>query len=149
MLRLDASDEEALLGGEIEQKSLEFEWFNASECKGQSERLKRLNEYTRCMSADEYLEYARCREASFTYRKMKKFRSFLGLDRIKDEVVDALGFVCHEMVFELVDAGLKVREEWQRRKGHDGMSSESGSLEAWEIEEGGRRLFCRNKGSIL
>jgi transcription initiation protein SPT3 len=151
MLRLDASDEETLLDGEPEQRSLEFEWFNLSECKGQSERLRRLNEHTRHMSAEEYLEYSKCREASFTYRKAKKFKSFLGLGRVKDEVVDVLGFVCYEMVFELVDAALRVREERRgRSKGHDSflLGDCSDSLEVWEIEEGGRRLLHKDKGMV-
>lgn len=146
MYRFDVSDEETLVGGE-EVHTTEFDWFDRSSCKGLSARLKSLDEYTSRMGADEYAEYSKCREASFTYRKMKKFKTFLGITKVRDGVVDVLGLICHEMVFDLVDTGLRIREERCRR----GIGSRSVSMEytqpldVGDVEEGARRMLMRGR----
>lgn len=83
------------------------------------------------MSQEHYLQYAECRQASFTYKKCKllaptygctsshpsaakKFRDFVNLNSIiegplTDEVVDALGFLAYEIVRTLCEAGLRVQ----------------------------------------
>lgn len=84
------------------------------------ERLKRIDLITRNMSINEYLEFTECRQASFTYRKAKKFREFIEFDKIKDEIVDVLGYICYEMVSQIVDEGLKIKSK------NDGTGIEKG-----------------------
>lgn len=43
------------------------------------QRLREADEVTRKMTREEYLEFAECRQASFTYKKIKKFRDWLNL----------------------------------------------------------------------
>lgn len=130
MYRADANEDDPVLDEE-ETPAFDFDWFDRGECRGWTERLRRLNEHTSRMSEEEYIEYAKCREASFTYRKTKKFKAFVGM-KMKDRVAEVLGFVCYEMVFELVNAALDVKRERCRR-------SESACLEVEEVEESARR----------
>ena len=67
------------------------------------------------MTRDEYVHFSECRQASFTYRKAKRFREFVNfgayLDvRPNDEIVDILGFLAFEMVRSLCVTALAVRE---------------------------------------
>ena len=69
---------------------------------------------TETMTTDEYLEYAALRQASFTYKKGKKFRDWLGISGLADsDTTDVLGFLAWEMVGLLVQASLAVRREFQ------------------------------------
>ena len=70
------------------------------------------------MTRDEYVHYSECRQASFTYRKAKRFREFINfgayLDiRPNDEIVDILGFLAFEMVRSLCVTALGVRERME------------------------------------
>ncbi|GAA6057687.1 hypothetical protein JCM3770_003843 [Rhodotorula araucariae] len=80
------------------------------------QRLKEMDEVTDKMSKDEYEQYAQARQASFVYRKSKKFRDFLSLPSLldtvaplSDEVTDVLGFLAYECVRALCDAGTANR----------------------------------------
>ncbi|OAV88425.1 hypothetical protein PTTG_04071 [Puccinia triticina 1-1 BBBD Race 1] len=80
-------------------------------------RLREADEITRHMTREEYQHYSDCRQASFTYRKAKRFREFVGLSNYiegnpKDEVVDVLGFLSYEMVRVLCEKGLAVKREY-------------------------------------
>ncbi|GAA6026937.1 hypothetical protein JCM8097_005978 [Rhodosporidiobolus ruineniae] len=78
------------------------------------QRLKEAEEITRNMSKDEYELYAQARQASFVYRKSKKFRDFLNFaslldgaaSLVSDEVLDCLGFLGYETVRALCDAAV-------------------------------------------
>lgn len=80
------------------------------------ERLKYADERTRNMSKDDYMHWSECRQASFTYRKGKRFREWVGMDTIvstkpSDDVLDILGFLTFEMVQTLTEEALKVKTE--------------------------------------
>ncbi|CCL98257.1 uncharacterized protein FIBRA_00251 [Fibroporia radiculosa] len=70
---------------------------------------------TRQMTREEYQHYSDCRQASFTYRKAKRFREFLNLPpaldlKANDDTVDIVGFLAFEMVRSLTIAGLEVKK---------------------------------------
>ncbi|KAL0950128.1 hypothetical protein HGRIS_010124 [Hohenbuehelia grisea] len=65
-------------------------------------RLKEADDATRQMTREEYQHYSDCRQASFTYRKAKRFREFLNLPphldlKAGDDTVDIVGFLAFEM----------------------------------------------------
>ena len=67
------------------------------------------------MTREEYQHYSDCRQASFTYRKAKRFREFLNLPpqldlKANDDTVDIVGFLAFEMVRSLTLAGLAVKQ---------------------------------------
>lgn len=78
-------------------------------------RLREADEVTRQMTRDEYAHYTECRQASFTYRKGKRFRDFLNLPptldlKTQDDTIDIVGFLAFEMVRSLTLAGLAVKK---------------------------------------
>ncbi|GAA5953939.1 hypothetical protein JCM3765_000702 [Sporobolomyces pararoseus] len=73
------------------------------------EILKEANEMTEKMTREEYEQYSLARQASFVYRKSKKFRDFLLLDTatsLTDELLDILGFLAYELVRTLSRIGI-------------------------------------------
>ncbi|GAA6000957.1 hypothetical protein JCM10207_007342 [Rhodosporidiobolus poonsookiae] len=99
------------LRGEDDPEDDEAEAFQVNK-----KRLREADEITRNMSKEEYEQYAQARQASFVYRKGKKFRDFLLLSTLfdsptlpNDEVLDVLGFLSYECVRALCDAGLTTR----------------------------------------
>ncbi|CEQ39707.1 SPOSA6832_01270 [Sporobolomyces salmonicolor] len=81
------------------------------------------DDLTAKMSKEEYELYASARQASFVYRKGKKFRDFLALPSIletaggpTDEVMDVLGFLSYETVRALCAAGITNRREMEGRR---------------------------------
>lgn len=77
-------------------------------------RLKEADDATREMTREQYQHYSDCRQASFTYRKAKRFRDFLNLPphldlKANDDTVDIVGFLAFEMVRSLTLAGLDVK----------------------------------------
>ncbi|KAH7931157.1 TFIID-18kDa-domain-containing protein [Leucogyrophana mollusca] len=78
-------------------------------------RLKEADDATRQMTREEYQHYSDCRQASFTYRKAKRFREFLNLPphldlKQNDDTVDIVGFLAFEMVRSITLAGLDVKK---------------------------------------
>jgi len=78
-------------------------------------RLKEADDATRQMTREEYQHYSDCRQASFTYRKAKRFREFLNLPphldlKGADDTVDIVGFLAFEMVRALTIGGLEVKK---------------------------------------
>jgi transcription initiation protein SPT3 len=84
------------------------------------------------MSQQEYMEYSECRQASFTYKKARKFREWLTggtsrpgtlalatmaggsgreLARLSDESLEILGFLAYELVQRVTEVGLAVKCE--------------------------------------
>lgn len=68
------------------------------------------------MTREEYVHYSECRQASFTYRKARRFRDFVNftayLDvRPNDDIIDVLGFLSFEMVRSLCVTALEVRSQ--------------------------------------
>ncbi|KAF8324824.1 transcription initiation factor IID, 18kD subunit-domain-containing protein [Amanita rubescens] len=79
------------------------------------QRLKEADDATRQMTREEYQHYSDCRQATFTYRKAKRFREFLNLPsqldlRASDDTVDIVGFLAFEMVRSITLAGLAVKK---------------------------------------
>ncbi|EJD01344.1 TFIID domain-containing protein [Fomitiporia mediterranea MF3/22] len=79
------------------------------------QRLKEADDATRQMTREEYQHYSECRQASFTWRKAKRFREFLNLPpaldlKNADDTVDIVGFLAFEMVRALTIGGLEVKK---------------------------------------
>lgn len=99
-----------------------------------SRRLHFADHLTREMTREEYMEYSECRQASFTFKKAKKFRDWLNpaqyIDlKLNDDVIEILGFMGWEMVRRVTEAALSVKAEG-RGRGRErvrGSESESGS----------------------
>ncbi|KAH7876446.1 transcription initiation factor IID, 18kD subunit-domain-containing protein [Lentinula edodes] len=92
------------------------------------QRLKEADDATRQMTREEYQHYADCRQATFTYRKAKRFREFLNLPshldlRSNDDTVDIVGFLAFEMVRSLTLAGLTVKKSLEEAYHRDDYSS--------------------------
>lgn len=79
------------------------------------------------MTKEEYVFWSECRQASFTYRKAKRFREWAGFGVVteskpNDDIVDILGFLTFEIVQTLTEEALKVKERedhWKNRGGAD------------------------------
>ena len=79
-------------------------------------RLAFADERTRNMTREEYVYWSDCRQASFTFRKGKRFREWAGFGTIvdtkpNDDVIDILGFLTFEIVQTLTETALKVKSE--------------------------------------
>jgi transcription initiation protein SPT3 len=77
-------------------------------------RLASADERTRNMTREEYVFFSDCRQASFTFRKAKRFREWAGFgivtdSRPNDDVIDILGFLTFEIVQMLTEESLKVK----------------------------------------
>lgn len=91
-------------------------------------RLKEADDVTRQMTREEYQHYSDCRQASFTYRKAKRFREFLNLPahldlKANDDTVDIVGFLAFEMVRSLTIAGLEVKKSLEESYLHEDYST--------------------------
>ncbi|KAA6414791.1 MAG: transcription initiation SPT3 [Lasallia pustulata] len=80
------------------------------------QRLKHADERTKNMTKDEYVHFSDCRQASFTFRKGKRFREWAGFGVVtdskpNDDIVDILGFLTFEIVQTLTEEALKVKAE--------------------------------------
>ncbi|PPQ69257.1 hypothetical protein CVT26_003669 [Gymnopilus dilepis] len=92
------------------------------------QRLKEADDATRQMTREEYQHYSDCRQASFTYRKAKRFRDFLNLPphldlKANDDTIDIVGFLAFEMVRSLTIAGLAVKKSLEEAYLRDDYSS--------------------------
>ncbi|KAI1081835.1 S-adenosyl-L-methionine-dependent methyltransferase [Whalleya microplaca] len=89
------------------------------------ERLRKADERTKAMTREEYVTWSEYRQASFTYRKGKRFREWAGFGIVtdskpSDDIVDILGFLTFEMVQTLTEEALKIKEQedlWKERSG--------------------------------
>ncbi|PGH11015.1 hypothetical protein AJ80_07291 [Polytolypa hystricis UAMH7299] len=95
------------------------------------QRLANADERTKHMTREEYVFWSDCRQASFTFRKAKRFREWAGFGVVtdskpNDDIVDILGFLTFEIVQTLTEESLKVKEQEDRgKKGRGG--SEDGT----------------------
>ncbi|ORE08605.1 TFIID-18kDa-domain-containing protein [Rhizopus microsporus var. microsporus] len=95
----------------------ELEAYNDS-----AQRLKEADEVTRAMTKEEYVHYSECRQASFTYRKSKKFRDWANMSAFvevkpNDDIVDSLGFLTYEMVSKLTLTAIKIKRDMMAAAG--------------------------------
>ncbi|KAI0132106.1 transcription initiation factor IID, 18kD subunit-domain-containing protein [Xylariales sp. AK1849] len=134
------------------------------------QRLRKADERTKAMTREEYVTWSEYRQASFTYRKGKRFREWAGFGIVtdskpSDDIVDILGFLTFEMVQTLTEEALKIKEQedlWKERSGVNensagnkkrklaqGLFDPPGEgktpIESRHIQEGFRRLETRPK----
>ncbi|KAL8999407.1 MAG: hypothetical protein Q9169_001721 [Polycauliona sp. 2 TL-2023] len=88
-------------------------------------RLKTADERTKNMTKEEYVHYSECRQASFTFRKAKRFREWAGFNvytdsKPNDDIVDILGFLTFEIVQTLTEEALQVKAEEEMTKNRSG-----------------------------
>ncbi|KAF2712615.1 TFIID-18kDa-domain-containing protein [Pleomassaria siparia CBS 279.74] len=110
-------------------------------------RLRINDERTLNMTREEYAVWAECRQASFTWRKAKRFKEWACLAdvhegaRVAEDVIDIMGFLTAEMVQKLGEGARKVFDEEDagiRAKG-------KGKME--DRNKGGCGLFAPNEGT--
>ena len=95
------------------------------------QRLHKADERTKAMTKEEYVTWSEYRQASFTWRKGKRFREWAGFgtvtdSRPSDDIVDILGFLTFEMVQTLTEEALKIKEQedlFKERTGARGSSA--------------------------
>jgi len=80
------------------------------------QRLNKADERTKTMTKEEYITWSEYRQASFTFRKGKRFREWAGFGVVtdskpNDDIVDILGFLTFEIVQTLTEEALKVKEQ--------------------------------------
>lgn len=93
------------------------------------QRLRNADERTKGMNAEEYLHFSECRQASFTFRKGKRFREWAGFGVVtdskpNDDIVDILGFLTYEIVTLLTEEALKVKAQEDIAKRESGGDEE-------------------------
>jgi len=142
------------------------------------QRLKDADEITQLMSKDEYVHYSECRQASFTYRKNKKFRDWCHIaafldGKPHDDIIDIMGFLTFEMVATLTETAIKLKKASKNNAGYDSQvasgfevpvecslfappSGMQPSLEVADIQQAYRHLQLKNhlplrnfKGGLL
>jgi len=89
------------------------------------QRLRKADERTKAMTREEYVTWSEYRQASFTYRKGKRFREWAGFGIVtdskpSDDIVDILGFLTFEMVQTMTENALKVKEQEDLFKAQSG-----------------------------
>ncbi|RYO95833.1 hypothetical protein DL764_007585 [Monosporascus ibericus] len=97
------------------------------------QRLQKADERTKAMTREEYVTWSEYRQASFTYRKGKRFREWAGFGIVtdskpSDDIVDILGFLTFEMVQTLTEEALRIKEQedlWKERSGVENASAGS------------------------
>lgn len=80
------------------------------------QRLKKADERTKVMTKEEYVTWSEYRQASFTFRKGKRFKEWAGFGVVtdskpNDDIVDILGFLTFEIVQTLTEEALKIKEQ--------------------------------------
>jgi transcription initiation protein SPT3 len=105
------------------------------------QRLAAADERTRNMTREEYVFWSECRQASFTYRKSKRFREWAGFGIVteskpNDDIVDILGFLTFEIVQTLTEQALKVKEAEDNEKHRRGGAEAGENLKKRKRETG-------------
>ncbi|KAJ5553772.1 SAGA complex subunit spt3 [Penicillium frequentans] len=105
------------------------------------QRLAAADERTKHMTREEYVFWSECRQASFTYRKSKRFREWAGFGIVteskpNDDIVDILGFLTFEIVQTLTEEALKVKEREDHEKNRGGAETSGESAKKRKRETG-------------
>ena len=82
-------------------------------------RLKMADDRTRNMTKEEYVHWSECRQASFTFRKAKRFREWAHIAQLcdlrpNDDVIDILGFLTFEIVCLLTEEAMAIKNLEER-----------------------------------
>ncbi|KAI5477816.1 hypothetical protein MNV49_005900 [Pseudohyphozyma bogoriensis] len=101
--------------------------------------LKEADELTKNMTKEQYAHYADCRQASFTYRKGKRFRDFVNLGpyiegQPVDEIMDVLGFLAYEMVRSLCETGRVTKQQLVQAKANAAVREKLDNLKKDELK---------------
>lgn len=77
-------------------------------------RLKIADDRTKNMTKEEYVHWSDCRQASFTFRKSRRFKDWSGISQLTegkphDDVIDILGFLTFEIVCALTETALRIK----------------------------------------
>lgn len=105
------------------------------------QRLAAADERTKNMTKEEYVFWSECRQASFTYRKSKRFREWAGFGIVteskpNDDIVDILGFLTFEIVQTLTEEALKVKEREDHEKNRGGADTAGDNAKKRKRETG-------------
>lgn len=133
------------------------------------QRLKKADERTKAMTKEEYVTWSEYRQASFTFRKGKRFREWAGFGTIteskpNDDIVDILGFLTFEIVQTLTEEALRIKEQEDLYKEKSGVEDQGkkrkavkglfdppavgkSPVEPRHVQEAFRRLQVRPKKS--
>lgn len=95
------------------------------------QRLRKADERTKAMTREEYVTWSEFRQASFTYRKGKRFREWAGFGQVtdskpSDDIVDILGFLTFEMVQSITEEALKIKDHEDLLKERTGENTNGG-----------------------
>lgn len=114
------------------------------------------DEITKKMTKNEYAQYSECRQASFTYRRARRFREFINFSayldvRPNDDIVDILGFLAFEMVRSLCVTALDLRERLEKTKTEGGGEAGStvGPTDTGAQGQDGNKRSSPEPGAIL
>lgn len=82
-------------------------------------RLKMADDRTKNMTKEEYVHWSECRQASFTFRKAKRFREWASISQIcdsrpNDDVIDILGFLTFEIVCSLTEEAMTIKHSEEK-----------------------------------
>jgi len=96
----------------------------------QLRRLRMADEATKYMTNTEYINYSACRQASFVYKKSRKFRDWCHMAQHYDnkpnpDVIDILGFLCYEIVSKLTETAIAVKNQWDNLERNEKANSSS------------------------
>lgn len=96
------------------------------------QRLRNADERTKNMTREEYVHWSDCRQASFTFRKGKRFREWAGFGTItdskpNDDIIDILGFLTFEIVQTLTEEALRVKQAQDASRKASGVNSSDSS----------------------
>ena len=77
-------------------------------------KLKMADDRTKNMTREEYVHWSECRQASFTFRKGKRFREWAQMSQLcdtrpNDDVIDILGFLTFEIVCSLTEEAMNIK----------------------------------------
>ncbi|KAH6562544.1 hypothetical protein BASA50_001813 [Batrachochytrium salamandrivorans] len=97
----------------------------------QAARLRLADNITTTMTKDEYMYYSDCRQASFTFKKVKRFREWCEMakhyeNKAPSDVLDIMGFLAYEIVSKITETGLAIKKEWDREKKLEELRSNRG-----------------------
>ena len=124
----DVIEDEKIARSQRKQSIMPWEYFEQLGNSGMStavenvvsqenlHRMQKANEMTIGMAKDEYIEYSECRQASFTYKKTKKFKDWISFSQFMDfkpneDVIDILGFIACEIVSTVTEKALEIKNE--------------------------------------
>lgn len=107
------------LNGSLDDENVDEEEREA--VLAQIKRLRQNDERTKDMTQQEYVHWSECRQASFTFRKSKRFREWCGIAQItdsrpNDDVIDILGFLTFEMVCSITEEALRVKQSLDKEQ---------------------------------